>query len=161
MSEIDVVNVRLVRDYKYYSDKNITCPLDVVDLLGDVMAEFDRETLAVITLDNKNKPININFASVGAIDSSIVSPREILKVAILSNAKSIMLAHNHPSSDVTPSKYDVMVTDQMSKACKLMEIPLVDHVIIGRDNYFSFKSKSVIDYTDSFKYETDYKKIIL
>jgi DNA repair protein RadC len=89
-------------------------------------------------------------------------PREIFKASILSNAATIMLMHNHPSGNLTPSKQDTMMTDRMAKMCELMGIPLIDHVIVGGDNrqYFSFKEKKLLD-TPQIFLTTDYKSLDL
>lgn len=141
--KLDVVSVRLVKDAVLYSDKRINCPEDAIELLYPIMQEFDREVVCVINLNSANKPINVNFASIGALNYAIVNPRELFKTSILSNASSMILVHNHPSGSLTPSKEDIQTTDRMAHLCKLMDIRLTDHIIIGDSNhYFSFRAKS-------------------
>lgn len=145
--QLDVVSVRLVRNAPIFSDKKITTPEDAVSLVGELLCEMDREVLCVINLKSDGTPINCNFASMGAIDQAIAEPRELFKSAILSNAATMILLHNHPSGTLEPSKEDTMMTDRLLKLSVLLGIPLIDHVIVGGDNsrYFSFKEKGMID----------------
>ena len=154
---LDVVSVRLVKDAPLCSEHPITSPKDAVSLLGEYLCEMDREILCVINLRTDGKPINCHFASMGSLNESTAHPREIFKASILSNAASMMLMHNHPSGNLTPSKQDTMLTDRMLKSCELMGIPLIDHVIVGGDNtqYFSFKEKNMLEVPKIYP-ETDY-----
>ena len=145
--QLDVVSIRLVRSAPIFSDKKITNPKEAVSLVGELLCEMDREVVCVINLKSDGTPINCNFASMGAIDQAIAEPRELFKSAILSNAATMMLLHNHPSGRLEPSKEDTMMTDRLLKLSVLLGIPLIDHVIVGGDNsrYFSFKEKEMID----------------
>lgn len=93
--KLEVVSVRLVKDSPILSKKNLTKPEEVVAVLGDIMCEFDREVIGVVNLKSDLTPINVHFASVGAINEAMAHPRELLKASILSNAASIMLIHCH------------------------------------------------------------------
>ena len=160
--KLEVVSVRLVKDSPILSKKNLTKPEEVVAVLGDIMCEFDREVIGVVNLKSDLTPINVHFASVGAINEAMAHPRELLKASILSNAASIMLIHCHPSGQLLPSKADTMMTDRMNKICELIGIPLIDHVIVGGDNreFFSFKEKGVIK-NPNIVLATDYKTLTL
>lgn len=160
--KLEVVSVRLVKDSPILSEKNLTKPEEVVAVLGDIMCEFDREVIGVVNLKSDLTPINVHFASVGAINEAMAHPRELLKASILSNAASIMLIHCHPSGQLLPSKADTMMTDRMNKICELIGIPLIDHVIVGGDNreFFSFKEKGVIK-NPNIVLATDYKTLTL
>ena len=160
--KLEVVSVRLVKDSPILSKKNLTKPEEVVAVLGDIMCEFDREVIGVVNLKSDLTPINVHFASVGAINEAMAHPRELLKASILSNAASIMLIHCHPSGQLLPSKADTMMTDRMNKICEFIGIPLVDHVIVGGDNreFFSFKEKGVIK-NPHIVLATDYKTLTL
>lgn len=157
---LDVVSVRLVKDAPLMSGHPITKPEDAVELLGKSLCEMDREIVCVINLKADGVPINCHFASIGCLNESMAHPREVFKASILSNAASIMLMHNHPSGNLTPSRQDTMMTDRMAKMCELMGIPLLDHVIVGGDNrqYFSFKEKKMLD-TPKVVLATDYKTL--
>ena len=158
--KIDMVSVRLVKDAPIYSEHSLDTPMDVVRLLGQEMCEFDREVVCVIHLNSKHKPINCTYVSVGALDQCFVTPREMLKAAILSNAKGIIMLHNHPSASLKPSKYDTEITDQMIQVCGMVGIELMDHIIVGGDNseYFSFNDKRMIRYPER-NYITDYREL--
>ena len=82
--------------------------------------------------------------SVGSLTASVVHPREVFKAAIQQAAASIILVHNHPSGDPTPSKEDIEVTARMVQVGRVMDIPVLDHIILGNDNYISLKEKGVI-----------------
>ena len=88
-------------------------------------------------LDVKNRVIGIHTVSIGTLNASLVSAREVFKAAILCNAASIILAHNHPSGDLTPSPEDIQVTDVLRKAGKLLDIEVLDHVIVGEEGSHS------------------------
>jgi DNA repair protein RadC len=144
--KVDVVSVRLVKDAPIYSERPFNNPYEVVSVMGDVMCELDREVVCVINLKSNLTPINVHFASMGALNEAMAHPRELFKASILSNAASMMIVHCHPSGNLLPSKADTMMTDRMNKLCELMGIPLIDHVIVGGDNreFFSFKEKGLI-----------------
>lgn len=144
--ELDVVSVRLVKDAPMFSEHPFNTPEQVVAVLGEYMSELDREVVCVINLRTDLRPINIHFASMGALNEAMAHPRELLKASILSNVASIMLVHCHPSGNLIPSKSDTMMTDRMNTICEMMGMPLVDHVIVGGNNraYFSFKEKGMM-----------------
>lgn len=159
---LDVVSIRLVKNAPIMSEKPIHNPIDAVELIGRDLCELDREVCVVINLKANGIPINCHVASMGALDTSICHPREILKTAILANAAKVMLVHNHPSGSLHPSKVDVMITDRLAQVCEDMGIPLVDHIIVGGNNtdFFSFAAKDIMPYPKP-TYETDYNKIEL
>ena len=142
--ELDQVAIRMVREKPLYSTEPIDTPEKAVKLLAEAIRDYDREVVCVINLNSAMQPINLNICSMGAIDRAIVSPREVLKSSILSNATSVMLFHNHPSGQCQPSEQDVFITDRMQEVYKLMDIKLLDHIIIGEDNYYSFTENRVM-----------------
>jgi len=131
MSELRQVAIKLVREKAFYSTENLSHPEAVIKLFEKKLSEYDREQLIVLNLTAKNEVINIHIASMGSLDASIATPREIFKAAILSNAKSIILLHNHPSGNPTPSAEDISTTRKIQKAGELIEIKLLDHIIVG------------------------------
>ena len=160
--QLEVVSVRLVKNSPLMSDKKICSPEAAVELLGEEMCQLDREVICVLHLKADGTPVNCTFASVGAVDRSIAHPRELIKAAVLQNASSMIILHNHPSSSLEPSLEDALLTDRMVKVCDLIGIPLVDHVIVGGDNkeYFSFKEKGRLPVSNlRFELKTDYKDI--
>lgn len=144
--KLEVVSVRLVRDIPLCSEVEITTPEEAVSLVGETLCGMDREIVCVLNIGSDGRPINCNFASMGALNYAAAHPRELLKASILSNAASMLLIHNHPTQNLSPSKEDVRITDRMQKLCDLVGIPLMDHIIVGSDNreYFSFKEKSIM-----------------
>ena len=131
---------------KYEISNIISSPQDIVNVLTHVLKiqEEAEEIFVLITLDTKNKITGIFEVSRGSIDSSIVHPREVLKRALLNNSANIVVAHNHPSEDPTPSKNDINITLRLKEASDLIGINLLDHVIIGGSRYCSLHEEAVL-----------------
>ena len=105
----------------------------------------DREVFFVMCLNTKNHVVAVHRCHVGSLNASIVHPREVFKSAILNNAASIIVAHQHPSGDTTPSMEDINVTKRLVEAGKLLGIEVLDHLIVNNTNsYTSLKEKSYI-----------------
>jgi DNA repair protein RadC len=121
----------------YYENKTIRSPRDGADIIRQFIGDMDREVFVVACLDIKNKVANITTVSMGSLNASIVHPREVFKTAILSNAGSIIIGHNHPSGNPEPSFEDIGVTKRLVEAGKLLGIEILDHVIIGDDGNFT------------------------
>ena len=117
---------------------HFSCPQDVADFLMPRLRYAAKEQFVVILLNNKNKVIGTEVVSEGSLSSSFVHPREVFAPAILHHAAAIMVAHNHPSGDPKPSIEDEEVTRQLLRSGKVLGIPMIDHVIIGDGNYYSF-----------------------
>ena len=117
---------------------HLSCPQDVADFLMPRLRYAAKEQFVVILLNNKNKVIGTEVVSEGSLSSSIVHPREVYAPAILHHAAAIMVAHNHPSGDPMPSTEDAEVTRMLARSGKVLGIPMIDHVIIGDGNYYSF-----------------------
>lgn len=113
MYQLDQVAIRLVKDYPFYSDFPINTPERAVELMQEKMADLDREYLYLINLTTKCRPINANLISIGTLSQSLYHVREIFKSSILSNASMVMLVHNHPSGDCTPSMEDKYTTERI------------------------------------------------
>lgn len=142
---VDIVSIKMVREGSTkYENRKIETPFDAYVLLKSFLEDSDREKLLVVCLDTKNQPINICTVSVGTLNSSLVHPREVFKTAILSNSNQIMLAHNHPSGISAPSGEDKAMTSRIKDAGILLGIELIDHIIIGNDEYFSFKENKLM-----------------
>lgn len=121
----------------------IRSPKDVFDLLGAEMQLLDREHFKVINLNTKNKILYIDTTSIGSLSSSIVHPREVFKLPIKKSAATIILVHNHPSGDSTPSKEDLEVSKRLFEVGKIIGIEVLDHIIIG-DTYCSLKERGLL-----------------
>lgn len=117
---------------------HFSCPQDVADFLMPRLRYAAKEQFVVILLNNKNKVIGTEVVSEGSLSSSVVHPREVYAPAILHHAAAIMVAHNHPSGDPKPSIEDEEVTRLLLRSGKVLGIPMIDHVIIGDGNYYSF-----------------------
>ena len=145
--ELDVVSVRLVKDRALYSYSPVTTPEKAVNLVANELCDLDREFFCVACLNSKGQPISLNIASIGDINSAAIKTREIFKTAILSNANSVILFHNHPSGDPAPSRTDVDTTARLNEAGELMGIPVADHIIVGSNGKaYSFKANDYIRY---------------
>ena len=117
---------------------HLSCPQDVADFLMPRLRYAAKEQFVVILLNGKNKVIGTEVVSEGSLSSSVVHPREVYAPAMLHHAAAIMVAHNHPSGDPKPSFEDEEVTRMLSRSGKVLGIPMIDHMIIGDGNYYSF-----------------------
>jgi DNA repair protein RadC len=118
-------------------------PGEIAKLFMDDMRHYDREHFKAAFLNTKNQILRIVTVSIGSLNASIVHPREIFKPAISASAASIILVHNHPTGDPSPSKEDVEFTRRFAKCGDLMGIQLLDHIIIGSGRYRSLKESGV------------------
>ena len=122
----------------------IGSPRDIANLLMPELRYLKKETLKSVLLDTKNRVQAIKSVSVGDLSSSIVHPREVFKDAIIASAASMIVAHNHPSGDPTPSKEDVTVTRRLMEAGEIIGIDVLDHVVIGDGQFVSLKERGLI-----------------
>lgn len=142
---VDIVSLRLVKESSLlYNDRAIRSPEDGYNLFKQFLGELDREYFVVMCLDVKNQPTAINICHIGSLNASIVHPREVMKTAILSNASSLIVCHNHPSGQPEPSPEDIDVTKRLAEAGKIIGIELIDHLIIGEDRFISLKEKGFV-----------------
>ena len=142
---INVVSIKMVKESSIlYDIRKIQTPKDAVELGKRFLEESDREQLLVCCLDPKNQPTAINIVSVGNLNNSLVHPREVFKPAILSNSASIILFHNHPTGDPTPSNEDKLITERLRESGEILGIKLIDHIIIGDNSYYSLKENGII-----------------
>lgn len=110
-------------------------------ILRERIAECDREHIAVLLLDTKHKPLGVHIVAVGSIDSCSADPRYVYRAALVTNAATVVLAHNHPSGDPTPSMADVTCTKRMIEAGVILGMELLDHIVIGDgDRYVSLRT---------------------
>jgi len=138
------VRLQLVReDIKPYT---VDGPSDIVKILTQFLQNEDRENLVAVLMNAQGQINGIHTISIGDSCSSIANPREIFKAAIMTNSCSIVLAHNHPSGNSNPSREDILVTEKVIQAGKLLEIEVLDHVIIGNGNYFSMKESHTVKF---------------
>lgn len=144
-NSLNQVAVRLIEEPPLYSDRPLKTPEDAIRVMGEWMKGLDREVVCVVNMQADLRPINMNIVSMGVLDQSMVHPREIYKSAILSNAHSMLMMHNHPSGSLEPSVEDIRITDRMEQVGMILGIPLMDHVIVGRGmEYYSFREKEIL-----------------
>jgi len=142
---------------------SINSALDIYDIMRQIFKREEkldpgREHFWVIALNNINKILNIELIAIGSATKAIVRPMEILRVPLSKGALGIMLVHNHPSGHLEPSEADKEVTDRMIQACRLMQTPVLDHVIITEHSYYSFKSSGLLlALENSIKYMLPYE----
>jgi DNA repair protein RadC len=143
---INIVRLQMVREKTLpYAKSAITCPEDLAQLVHSYLGEPDREYFIVICLDTKNKPTHIETVHIGSLMECSVHPREVFKLAIMSNAASVALVHNHPSGDIYPSENDTSMTKKLANAGKILGISVLDHIIMGHQNkFYSFKDNNLL-----------------
>ena len=145
-TKIDIVKIQMVRDGTLeYDKKAIKGPQDLAELGQKFIQNSDREIFLLVSLNTRNHINCINVVSIGTINTTLVTPREVLKIAILSNAANMAFIHNHPSGDPDPSTDDIQITNRIAECANLFGIGLLDHVIISDDGkYESFLEKGLI-----------------
>ena len=142
LKSIDVMKVKMVKettlDYDYV--ETITCASDAYRIFEKFgLAEQAEEVICMICLNAKGKVIGLHEVSRGDATTSPVHPREIFKRALVNNAVSVIVAHNHPSGDPEPSSVDVLITERLQSAGRLLGIRLQNHIIVSPDDYYSFR----------------------
>jgi DNA repair protein RadC len=131
------IKIKLPLRVKEASGAQIKMPDDVAKYCAD-MREMAQESVQVLTLDTKHKIINRHLVTLGLANSSLLHAREVFRAAIADNAVAIILVHNHPSGDATPSAEDIQITRKMIDTGKIIGINVIDHIIIG-DPIFSMR----------------------
>lgn len=136
---------RIDANRRWRSDKKIVSPSDIAEYMIPLLRDEVKEKFYVVCLSSSNKIIKeYNLISEGSLNSSVVQPREVFKVAIESNSASIILVHNHPSGNLEPSREDIQLTKRMIEAGKLLNIKVLDHLIIAGNNYTSLVEKRLV-----------------
>ena len=145
--ELRVVNIRMVKEPSLYSTEKIKSPEDVMRIIAKELATYDREVFAVLNLKTNGQPINLNICSIGTLDTSVVSPREVFKSCILSNSAAFIAIHNHPSGNMSPSQEDRDVTKRLLSCSELLGVKMLDHIVIAGETgkMYSFKSEGELD----------------
>jgi DNA repair protein RadC len=133
---------RMAQDSQH--KRYIKSPDDVKNIVMEEMRYFDKEHFRVIYLDRKGGIVEMQDISIGGLYSSIVHPREVFKISIKKSAASVILVHNHPSGDPTPSKEDVDISRRLIEAGSILGISVLDHIIIGDNRFCSMKSRGLI-----------------
>jgi len=130
--------------------KSIHNPQELFEILQKVLLaenriDQDKEHFWSIGVDTRNRIKYIELVSLGTLNSSLVHPREMFRLAVIKGVASVILAHNHPSGDVEPSGTDLEVTNRLVKAGEILGIGVLDHIIISKDTYYSFADNNLIE----------------
>ena len=151
--ELEVVNIRLVKEPSILSETPIDSPKAGVELISKFLSEFDREAVCVFNLTSDGKPLNMNIVSIGTLNSAIISPRDVLKSSILSNAAAFIVFHCHPSGNPRPSREDAITTGKLRDAGALLDIRMLDHIVVacGSGKQFSFLENGLMQRPDIVK----------
>jgi DNA repair protein RadC len=131
------------------SDRKLDSPELIHELLGAEMRMLRKESLRVVLLDTRYRLIRTEEISIGSVNESIAHPRDVFRPALISSAYAVIVVHNHPSGDASPSQTDHNLTRRLAEAAELLQIKLLDHIIIGAPTergpgYFSFKEAGVL-----------------
>jgi len=125
---------------------SIINPQVAVSILNDQMRSLDHEEVWAVFLDQKARVIDQQMLSKGTLTKTAIDNRTVLRNALLLNATAVILLHNHPSGDPRPSQQDIQFTEQLKKACSLMDIKLLDHIVISENGFFSFASEIITQF---------------
>ena len=138
-----VFSLRLVRERDHLT-RMVQSPADAARLCSEMLDGYDREIFLCLALSTANRVIGAHVAHVGTVDASIASPREVFKFCLLVNARSVIVAHNHPSGNLEPSRADVTVSKQLKAAGEVLGIRLLDSLIIGFDGHTSLSERGLM-----------------
>lgn len=127
----------------YSSGPVVTNPVDAARLVMTDMHDLEQEQMRIILMNARNVVTGIPTIYMGSVDTTAIRPAELLRPAIISNSRSIILAHNHPSGDPEPSSEDIQLTLDMATACRALEIDFFDHLVIGRTRYVSMRERAL------------------
>ena len=137
------IGKRLIKQ-KVESKRKINSSEDVFNYYAPYLRDLKKEVFKVMLLDGRNKLINDLTISEGGLNSSIVDPKVVLKEAVRESASALIFVHNHPSGESEPTDEDIKVTNHLIQACKLVGLRVLDHIIIGNDNFTSLSEKGLI-----------------
>lgn len=145
LSESDILTManQLARK-RLAKGRRISSPQTVKIYLQNLLQDYEHEMFAVLLLDNKNKVIGFEELFRGTITQAPVYPREVVKLALERNAAAIIMTHNHPSGDPTPSQADIELTKQLQKALALVDVRILDHIVVGMEGCESLAEKGII-----------------
>ena len=138
---VDFVAVKLVKEKSIeYEVNKISCHTDAIDLLISEIGSNDRETFCVMSLDTKGNLVSLSIAHIGTLNQTLIHNREIFKTAVLSNANSIIIGHNHPFGELEPSTQDIQYTQAVIKAGNILGIEVLDHIIVNDEKGLSIRN---------------------
>ena len=144
LESISIVRIKLIKEKgAYYSAKSITNPGELASVARRFLDNTDREVFLTVNFSTANTINSIHIVSIGSLDRAIVHPREVFKAAILSNASSIALVHNHPSGRLIPSQEDIDITRKLVQCGEILSIKVIDHIIVSDDQHLSFAEQKI------------------
>lgn len=137
------VKLQMIKEKEVICDNKINSPMDIVKFINSIenYNQNTNETMSVIALSTKNEIVAYADIGIGGINFCTMNIPTILQLVLLSNASKFILVHNHPSGDSTPSKDDINATKQLQMAADIMKLQLLDHIVIGDNNYTSIMSE--------------------
>jgi len=142
---VNIVSLKMVKENSVkYAKRVISSPEDGYYLLKDFLEDLDREAMILCCLDIKNQPNSLSIISIGSLNSAVIHPREVFKLAVLSNSASILIAHSHPSGIPEPSNEDAILTRRLCEVGNILGIKVLDHLILGDNRFFSFKEEGLL-----------------
>jgi DNA repair protein RadC len=143
---ISVYRVSLIKEHAipYAKAGRVLTPHDVYELITEYLQGSDREHFIVVFLDSASKVVGMNTVSIGTLTESLVHPREVFKGAILANAASVIVVHNHPTGEAHASEADMSVTTKLKESGRILGIPIEDHVVLGEKTFFSFRQEGLL-----------------
>lgn len=139
----ETINVSETASSYFTKETRYTAPIQVYEMFKFLMQET-KEMFLCLHLDGKNRIVCVDLVSVGSLNQSIVHPREVFKTACLSNAAALILIHQHPTGDPTPSSEDIAITRRLKEAGELMGLKVLDHIIVGEGEYLSFVERGFL-----------------
>ena len=139
-----IANEDFMAETERLKRETVRSPDDAVKLIRSQITDFNKENFYVLSFDTRNRFIGLDKVSQGTLTASLVHPRETFESAIKKHAAQIMIAHNHPSGGTDPSEEDIKITKRLSEAGKIMGIELLDHIILTKQSFFSFKEEGLI-----------------
>ena len=145
---IPCYKIQLIRDSRPDVVRvSATSPAAAAAILRTFLGDPDVEHFVILLLDTVNRPVGLHTVAIGSLNSAYIRPADAFKAAILANASSVVLCHNHPSGDTTPSRDDLAVTRTLVAAGKLLELQVLDHIILGEDGqYLSMAERGLVDF---------------
>ncbi|MDO8613271.1 MAG: JAB domain-containing protein [Dehalococcoidia bacterium] len=126
------------------NSRQVRCPQDIADLLAPEMEALPQEQLRVVLLDTRNRVLDVVMVYQGSVNTAVARMAELFRDAVIANAPNVILVHNHPSGDPSPSPEDVKLTKDAAQAAQLLSIDLLDHVIIGDGRFVSLKEQGAM-----------------
>lgn len=147
---VELIRLQVVREGPgLYGVCKFAEPQEAAEMMRPLLSAADRELFLVMSVNTRMKPMAVEIVSVGTLNTCLVEMREVFKHAILNNAAGVVCFHNHPSGDAEPSKEDRLITQRLKAAGDLLGIPLVDHIIVTEEQYYSFKEQEKLSQTET------------